>query len=151
MEQAIIEAKRALAIGEVPIGAIIVKDEVVIGQGYNQRESLQDPTAHAEIIAIKQAARTLGTWRLTGADLYVTLEPCPMCAGAIVNARLQQVVFGAYDLKAGAVSSLMNIVEDKRLNHCVQVMAGICEEACSQLLKDFFQDLRTRNIYNSER
>lgn len=144
MEQAIHEAKKAAAIGEVPIGAVIVKDGVIIGRGYNQREILNDPTAHAEILAIRNAANTLGSWRLTKCYLYVTLEPCPMCAGAIVNSRLERLIFGAYDPKAGAASSLMNLVNDHRLNHRVMVIDGISQETCSNLLKDFFADLRKR-------
>jgi len=142
MEQAIIEAKKALQMNEVPIGAVVVHDGEIIGRGFNQRESLQDPTAHAEIIAIRQAAEYLGGWRLTNCLLYVTLEPCPMCAGAIVNARVRSLIYGANDPKAGAAGSLMNLVQDSRLNHRVEVIAGVCSESCSQLLKDFFSALR---------
>ncbi len=144
MEQALFEAKKALKIDEVPIGAVIVYEGEIIGRGFNQRETLNDPTAHAEIIAIRQAAQNLGTWRLTNADIYVTLEPCVMCAGAIVNARIHSLIYGAGDPKAGAVSSLMNVVQDKRLNHQVEVIEGIHENACSRLLKDFFSDVRKR-------
>jgi tRNA(adenine34) deaminase len=142
MLEAIAEARLALANGEVPIGAVVVWDGRIIGRGHNRREQWKDPTAHAEILAIQEAAQYLGQWRLTNASLYVTLEPCPMCAGAIVNARLKTLVFGAYDPKAGAVSSLMNLVQDKRLNHFVEVYDGICQNECSQLLREFFQDLR---------
>lgn len=142
MLEAIAEAELALASGEVPIGAVVVWDGKIIGRGHNRREQWKDPTAHAEILAIKEAAQYLGQWRLTNASLYVTLEPCPMCAGAIVNARIKTLVFGAYDPKAGAVSSLMNLVQDKRLNHFVEVYDGICQNECRQLLQDFFQDLR---------
>lgn len=151
MEQALLEAKKALAIGEVPIGAVLVQDGVIIGRGHNQKETLKDPTAHAEIISIRQAAKTIGSWRLTGADLYVTLEPCPMCAGAIVNSRINKLFYGAEDPKTGAVSSLMNLVQDQRLNHHVEVIGGVCQESCSQLLKDFFLVLRKRARYNQER
>ncbi len=145
MQEAIAEAHKALRIDEVPIGAVVVYDGVIIGRGHNQRETLGDPTAHAEMIAIRQAAEQLGSWRLTGAALYVTLEPCPMCAGAIVNARISTLVYGAEDPKAGAVSSLMNLVQDKRLNHTVsEVIAGIRQEECAQLLRDFFRQLREK-------
>ncbi len=120
MSEALAEARLALAAGEVPVGAVVVLHGEVIGRGHNRRETANDPTAHAEILAIREAAGKLGSWRLTDADLYVTLEPCPMCAGAIVNARLRRLVFGAYDPKAGAVISLMNLVQDRRLNHTVE-------------------------------
>jgi len=145
MQAALEEAHKALQSGEVPIGAVVVRNGEIIGRGYNQRETLRDPTAHAEMIAIRQAAERLGTWRLTGATLYVTLEPCPMCAGAIVHARISTLVYGADDPKAGAVSSLMNLVQDKRLNHCVaEVIAGIKEQECSELLRGFFRQLREK-------
>lgn len=142
MMEAVREAELALAAGEVPIGAVVVQDGKVIGRGHNRRERWNDPTAHAEILAIQEASQYLGQWRLTNATLYVTLEPCPMCAGAIVNSRIKTLVFGAYDAKAGAIVSLMNLVQDKRLNHFVEVYDGICQNECSQLLRDFFQDLR---------
>jgi tRNA(adenine34) deaminase len=142
MQEALVEAQLALSLGEVPIGAVVVLDGKIIGRGHNLRETKNDPTAHAEIIAIQEAAKHLKTWRLTNATLYVTLEPCPMCAGAIVNARLQRLVFGAYDPKAGAVTSLMNLVQDKRLNHFVDVYDGICQRECAELLQGFFQELR---------
>ncbi len=146
MLAALEEAECALQLGEVPVGAVIVKDGRIIGRGHNRRERDSDPTAHAEMIAIRTAAQTLGNWRLTGTELYVTLEPCPMCAGAIVNARIATVVFGSFDPKAGAVRSLMNIVEDPRLNHHVEVYDGICYEACGQLLSKFFRSLRVDDI-----
>lgn len=142
MQEAIAEAKLALAAGEVPVGAIVVLDGEIVGRGHNRREQLQDPTAHAEIMAIRAAAERLKRWRLTGASIYVTLEPCPMCAGAIVNSRLDTLVFGAYDAKAGAVVSLMNLVQDERLNHSLQVYDGICQEECAELLRNFFLELR---------
>lgn len=151
MEQALAEAKKALAIAEVPIGALVVLNGEIIGRGHNQKETLKDPTAHAEIIAIREAARNLGSWRLTEADLYVTLEPCPMCAGAIVNARINRLIYGADDPKTGAVSSLMNLVQDQRLNHQVEIVGGVCQEDCSQLLKDFFLVLRKKDRSNQER
>ncbi|NLM40188.1 MAG: nucleoside deaminase [Firmicutes bacterium] len=145
MQEAIREAYKALEIGEVPIGAVVVRDGEIIGRGYNQRETLGDPTAHAEMLAIREAAQYLGSWRLTGTTLYVTLEPCPMCAGAIVNARISELVYGASDPKAGAVSSLMNLVQDERLNHSVgEVIAGIREQECAELLRSFFKALRQR-------
>ncbi|NLO66454.1 MAG: nucleoside deaminase [Firmicutes bacterium] len=142
MQEAIAEAKLALAAGEVPVGAVVVLDGEIVGRGHNRREQLQDPTAHAEIMAIRAAAERLKRWRLTGASIYVTLEPCPMCAGAIVNSRLDTLVFGAYDAKAGAVVSLMNLVQDERLNHSLQVYDGICQEECAELLRNFFLELR---------
>ncbi|NLJ75443.1 MAG: nucleoside deaminase [Firmicutes bacterium] len=144
MQEAILEARKAFSKNEVPIGAVVVLNNKIIGRGHNRREELGDPTAHAEMLAIRDAAQRLGKWRLTGASLYVTLEPCPMCAGAIVNARVQKLIYGAFDLKAGAVSSLMNLVQDRRLNHYVEVMDGICHEECAQLLQEFFQQLRRR-------
>ncbi len=142
MHCAIAEARKALENSEVPVGAIVVRNSQVIGRGYNQREKHNDPTAHAEILAIRQAASYLGSWRLTDCEIYVTLEPCPMCAGAIVNSRIQTIVYGAYDLKSGAVNSLYNILSDKRLNHQVEIYSGICEELCQALLKEFFDQLR---------
>ncbi len=142
MQEAISEARLALAAGEVPVGAIIVWEGQIVGRGHNRREQCNDPTAHAEVLAIRDAAERLGRWRLTGATIYVTLEPCPMCAGAIVNARLSTLVFGAYDPRAGAVVSLMNLVQDQRLNHSVKVYDGICQRECSDLLRDFFSKLR---------
>lgn len=144
MKEALQEAEKARKQNEVPVGAVIVYQGKVIGRGYNQRETLNDPIAHAEIIAIREAAKELGGWRLTNSDLYVTLEPCAMCAGAAVNARIRALYFGAYDPKAGAVSSLMKLAQDKRLNHQVEVFGGICESECGQLLKDFFKEKRKK-------
>jgi len=138
------EAKQAFAEGEVPIGALIVKDGVIVAKAHNRRELDGDPTAHAEILAIRAAAQALGGWRLTGTTMYVTIEPCPMCAGALVWARVSRLVYGAPDLKAGAVHSLMNIVQDERLNHVLEVRAGVREDECSELMREFFRRLRGR-------
>jgi tRNA(adenine34) deaminase len=144
MKTALGEAKMARAEGEVPVGAVVVKDGAVIGRGHNQVEGLKDPTAHAEILAIGAAAATLGSWRLDGATLYVTLEPCTMCAGAIVLARVPKLVFGASDPKAGACGSLMNVPRDERLNHLVEIESGFMEEECAFLLRSFFEELRKK-------
>lgn len=138
MELAMREAEVAMRRKEVPVGALIVKDGAVIAKGSNQTEMLQDPTAHAEIIAITAAAAHLESWRLEGCTIYVTLEPCPMCAGAIVLARLPLLIFGAYDPKAGACSSLYTITNDTRLNHRVHTVGGVLEEKCGSMLKGFF-------------
>lgn len=138
MAAALKEAERAFEKNEVPVGAVIVKDGVIIARAYNQVEALQDPTAHAEIIAIGAAANHLGSWRLKGCTLYVTLEPCPMCAGAIVLSRLDRIVFGAYDPKMGACSTLYNIAQDERLNHRVEIIAGVSDEDSRLLLREFF-------------
>jgi tRNA(adenine34) deaminase len=136
------EARKAFDKAETPVGAIIVKDGEVIARGHNLRETLQDPTAHAEILAIRDAARILGRWRLTDCTIYVTLEPCAMCAGAMVLARIQRLVYGASDPKAGAVGSLMNLLSDERLNHRVEVETGILAEECGDLLRGFFSSRR---------
>ncbi len=132
------EAEAAFSRNEVPVGAVIVKDGVVIARAHNQVEMLQDPTAHAEVLAIGAAANHVGTWRLNGCTLYVTLEPCPMCAGAIVLSRLDRVVFGSYDPKMGACSTLYNIAQDERLNHRVEVIAGVKDDESKLLLREFF-------------
>jgi tRNA(adenine34) deaminase len=142
MQLALEEARQALRENEVPIGAVIVDDGRVIASAHNQREQLHDPTAHAEMIAITQAAEARQSWRLDGCTLYVTLEPCPMCAGAIVQARLPLVVYGAADPKAGAVRSLYQLLDDSRLNHRAEVVAGILAEPCGQILSQFFQEQR---------
>jgi len=142
MKAAFREAEKALEIKEVPVGAVIVHEGRIIAKAHNQRELLRDPTAHAEMIAITQAASELDSWRLENTTLYVTLEPCAMCAGAIVLARIPEVVFGAFDPKAGAAGSLMNILQDSRLNHRVNVTAGIMEHECGAILKEFFGRLR---------
>ncbi|AZO93671.1 tRNA adenosine(34) deaminase TadA [Halocella sp. SP3-1] len=142
MKLAIIEAGKALEIEEVPIGAVVISKGEIIGRGYNLRENTNDPTAHAEIIALKNAAANLNSWRLDECSLYVTIEPCPMCAGAIVQARIKRLVYGAKDPKAGAAGSLYNIVRDKRLNHQVELKAGVLAEECGDLMKGFFRKLR---------
>ncbi|QKI83613.1 nucleoside deaminase [Kroppenstedtia eburnea] len=144
MMEAIREAEQAEAKGEVPIGAVLVREGEIIGRGHNLRESHQDPTAHAEMIAIREAARLLGGWRLAGCELYVTLEPCPMCAGAILLSRLDTLIYGAYDPKGGCAGTLMNLPRDDRFNHQVEVVGGILEQECGELLRDFFRKLRER-------
>lgn len=142
MKLALAQAERAYQENEVPVGAIIVCGEQVIAAAYNQREQLRDPTAHAEIIALTQAATALDSWRLENCTLYVTLEPCPMCAGAILQARLPRVVYGATDAKAGAVNSLYHLLDDYRLNHRAEVISGILAEPCGSILTSFFQQQR---------
>jgi tRNA(adenine34) deaminase len=142
MAEALALAREAALVGEVPVGAVAVKDGVVVGRGHNRREIDRNPLAHAELLALQEAAQAAQAWRLTGVTLYVTLEPCAMCAGAMVQARVSRVVFGASDAKAGAVGSLYNLLEDVRHNHRVSVTAGVAKESCSQLLKDFFAQLR---------
>ncbi len=142
MRRALDLARRAFEEDEVPVGAVIVHEDRVVGEGYNQREALNDPTAHAEMIAITQAAETLGSWRLLGCQLFVTLEPCPMCAGAIVQARLPTVVYGTTDPKAGACHSLYQLTDDARLNHRATVIGGVLREECRALLQEFFAQQR---------
>lgn len=144
MRMALREAERALEQGEVPVGCVIVQGGQVVGKGFNQRETLQDPTAHAEIIAITAAAASLGSWRLEQTQLYVTLEPCPMCAGAIILARIPEVHFGASDPKAGVCGTLMNLLEDERFNHQPKVHSGLLEEECGSMLTEFFREIRRR-------
>ena len=142
MNLALEDANQAMREDEVPIGAIVVHDNRVIARAYNQREQLRDPTAHAEMIAITQAAEALQSWRLDDCTLYVTLEPCPMCAGAIVLARIPTVVYGAADPKAGAVRSLYRLLDDDRLNHRCLIVSGVLAEPCRQILTQFFQEQR---------
>ena len=142
MRLALEQAKIAIDEGEVPIGAVIIYENKLISVAHNEKELRQDSTAHAEILAIQRAAQALGTWRLSDAILYVTLEPCPMCAGAILQARLKQVVFGASDIKGGALGSVMNVLDVNRWNHRVDVIAGVLEDECKSLLRDFFTKLR---------
>ena len=142
MQCALREAERALDLCEVPVGCVIVHNGEIIGKAHNQREVLQDPTAHAEILAITQAAAHLKTWRLENAKLYVTLEPCPMCAGAIILARVAEVYFGTYDPKAGCCGTLMNLLGDNRFNHQPTLFPGLLGEECGALLSDFFRRIR---------
>ncbi|MRR59302.1 MAG: tRNA adenosine(34) deaminase TadA [Deltaproteobacteria bacterium] len=144
MGLAIREAKKAGARDEVPIGAVIVRDGLVLGRGYNLREKSLDPTSHAEMTAIRRAAKKAANWRLLGATLYVTLEPCPMCMGAILLARLERVVFGCHDPKAGAAGSLFDLSNDARLNHRLELTSGVRGEECAELLSSFFAALRQR-------
>ncbi len=143
MEEAIALGLTAAEMGDVPVGALVVKDGEVLGRGYNLREANGDPTAHAEIVAIREAAKRLGSWRLDGCELYVTLEPCPMCAGAIINSRIKTVVFGAFDKKAGSASrdSVIDLFS-LPFNHKPEVFCGICEKECAELLTDFFEEKR---------
>lgn len=144
MQAAIKEARQAEILGEVPIGAVVVHDGQIIGRGHNMREKFQDVTYHAEMLAIMEACTTLGSWRLEDCDLYVTLEPCIMCSGAIINARIKNVYYGAKDPKAGAVDSLYHLLSDQRLNHQVNVESGLRGAECSRMLKDFFRAIRKR-------
>jgi len=145
MEIAVEAAKIAAENGDVPIGAVIVYKDQIIGKAYNQKEQLKDPTAHAEIIALTQAAAYLNSWRLNGCTMYVTLEPCTMCAGALVLARIDRLVFGCHDPKAGACGSLYDIVRDERLNHRLEVTPGVLVDECSRMLQEFFRHRRIEN------
>ena len=149
MRIAIEEAKRALLLDEVPVGAVIVKNGVVIAKGHNLRETLKSATAHAEIIAINNACAKLNGWRLFGCDMYVTLEPCPMCAGALVNARIDRIIFGTMDYKRGGCRSIYNITDDDRLNHKLEIVSGVCVEECKILLQEFF-NLKRKGFKNSK-
>ncbi|MCY0875680.1 MAG: tRNA adenosine(34) deaminase TadA [Firmicutes bacterium] len=143
MEEALLEAKKAAAIGEVPIGAVVVRaDGEIIGRGYNQRETLKDPTAHAEVLALREAALVYGDWRLTGCRLYVTVEPCVMCAGAILLARVEEVVFGTLSPKGGALVSTLSLYDIQGFNHYPRVCAGILDDRCAMMLADFFSKRR---------
>lgn len=144
MKIALAEAKKAEAIGEVPIGAVIVKDNQVIARAHNLRETIQQPTAHAEHIAIEKAAEVVGSWRLEDCTLYVTLEPCVMCSGAIVMSRIPRVVYGAKDPKGGCSGSLMDLLQESRFNHRAEVVSGVLEEDCSLILKNFFKQIRDK-------
>ncbi len=146
MDVALEEARAAALAGDVPVGAVVVLDGAVVGRGRNRRELDGDPTAHAEIVALREAARALGVWRVE-ATLYVTQEPCPMCAGAIVNARVRRLVFGCTNPKAGAVTTLFQIPTDPRLNHRVEVLGGIRSEECARILTEFFTELRRGPSY----
>lgn len=142
MRQALALAREAMAIGEVPVGSLVVRDGRIVSQAYNLRETLHDPTAHAERVALTLAGRALGSWRLDGCTLYATLEPCPMCAGAIVQSRIARVVYGAVDPKAGACDSLYRLVADPRLNHRARITRGVLAAECGDLLSQFFQNRR---------
>ena len=144
MRIALAEAQKAALRGEIPIGAIIVKDGEVIASAHNMRETWHDATAHAEIIAVKAACELLGSWRLTGCTLYVTVEPCPMCAGALVMSRIDRLVYGCTDIKAGAAESLFNVVNNPAMNHQIETVSGVLEEDCRQVMKDFFQQKRSK-------
>ena len=144
MREAIAEARRAEARGEVPVGAVVVHEGAIIARGRNEREISQDPTTHAEMIAVREAARVLGSWRLIDTTLYVTLEPCPMCAGALVNARVPRVVWGCSDPKAGATETLYTIGSDPRLNHRFECVPGVLANECSELLTGFFAAIRAK-------
>ena len=150
MVEALKEAEIAASEGEVPVGAVIVRDGEIIARAHNMTEQAKDPTAHAEMLAIRQAAQRLGGWRLPGCHMYVTAEPCSMCAGAIVWARIEKLVIGTMDPKAGACGSVFNIPQDRRLNHFVEIETGLMREECSQILKDFFSRLREDNNRKSE-
>lgn len=145
MKEALKQAKKAYALGEVPIGCVIVHDGKIIGRGYNRRNTDKNTLAHAEITAINKASKAIGDWRLEECTLYVTLEPCQMCAGAIVQARIPEVVMGCMNPKAGCAGSILNILEMPQFNHQVKVTRGILGEECSQMLKTFFEELRIRN------
>lgn len=144
MALALEQAQLAADKGEVPVGAVVIHGEKVIAKTHNLRESNKDPLAHAELLAIAAAAQLLGRWRLIECTLFVTLEPCPMCAGAIVNSRLDRIVYGTGDPRAGACGTIFNIVEDERLNHRAEVVRGVLKEPCSQILSKFFKDLRAK-------
>jgi tRNA(adenine34) deaminase len=142
MAEALAEARKAAAEGEVPIGAVVVVDATIVGRGRNARETRRDPTAHAEVLALQEAARALQRWRLTGATVYATLEPCAMCAGALVNARVDRLVYAVPDPKAGAAGTLFDIPRDPRLNHRVEVVSGVLADECGELLTSFFRSRR---------
>ena len=143
MDLALAEALKAESAGEVPVGAIVVADGAVVGRGFNQPISTNDPTAHAEMVALREAARTIGNYRLSTVTMYCTVEPCVMCAGAMIHARIARLVFGAPDPKAGSAGSIYNVLTDPRLNHRVEVLSGIRQSECASLLQDFFARRRT--------
>lgn len=150
MKEALRQAKKAYELGEVPIGCVIVHEGKIIGRGYNRRNTDKNTLAHAEITAINKASKKIGDWRLEGCTLYVTLEPCQMCAGAIVQARIDEVVMGSMNPKAGCAGSILNILEMPEFNHQVRVVRGVLEEECSQMLTRFFKELRVRNKIEKE-
>ena len=143
MALALEQAKKAATLGEVPVGAVAVLDNMVVGQGFNCKETANAPTAHAELIAIRETAKSLGNWRLVGVTLYSTLEPCPMCAGAMIQARLDRLVYGAKDIRFGADGSVVEVLSDPRFNHQVAVTSGVLEVEAADLMREFFRQLRT--------
>ena len=145
MEEALKEAGKAADLGEVPVGAVIVRDGEIIAKAHNMVETAGDPTAHAEMLAIRQAVRKLGGWKLPDCHMYVTVEPCSMCAGAIVWARIEKLVIGTMDPKAGACGSVLNIPQEKKFNHYVEIESGMMQEECSEMMKSFFREIRIRN------
>jgi len=144
MIEALKEAQKAAELGEIPVGAVIERDGVIVGRGHNLTETTKDPTAHAEMIAIREAAKTLGGWRLLGCNMYVTCEPCSMCAGAMVWARIKKVYIGTMDPKGGACGSVFNIPQEPRLNHQIEIETGLMQEECATIMKNFFKELRTK-------
>lgn len=142
MIEALKEAEKSASFDEVPVGAVIVKDEKIIARGHNLREKTNDPTAHAEIVAIRKACKKLNSWRLEGCTIYVTIEPCSMCAGTILWTRMQKIVYGAKDLKGGAICSSLSLFEAKNINHHPEIVGGILEEKCSRIMSDFFRNKR---------
>lgn len=150
MKMALKQAQKAMELGEVPIGCVIVYEDKVIGRGYNRRNTDKNTLSHAEITAINKASKKVGDWRLEGCTLYVTLEPCQMCSGAIVQARIDRVVIGTMNPKAGCAGSILNILQMKEFNHQVEITQGILSEECTQILTDFFKDLRIRNKAEKE-
>lgn len=151
MREAMKEAEKARAISEVPIGAVVVLDGKVIGRGHNQRETTNDATTHAEMLAIRDANQALDNWRLEDAELFVTLEPCPMCSGAIILSRIKKVYYGAADLKAGTAGTLYNLLDDQRFNHQAEVEVGLLEAECRELLQSFFRELRKKRKEESRK
>lgn len=151
MRAAVQQAKKAYKLGEVPIGCVIVYQDKIIGRGYNRRNTDKNTLAHAEISAIKKASKKMGDWRLEDCDLYVTLEPCQMCSGAIVQARIKKVIIGSMNPKAGCAGSILNILQMPEFNHQVEIERGVLEEECSNMLKDFFKELRKRNKLEKKR
>jgi tRNA(adenine34) deaminase len=151
MRQALVLAREAFEIGEVPVGALVVREGRIISQAYNLRETLHDPTAHAERVALTLAGRSLGRWRLDGCTLYVTLEPCPMCAGAISLSRIDRLVYGAFDAKAGACRSLYRLIDDPRFSHRIEQSSGVLADECGAILSEFFQNRRAPRVNDPRR
>lgn len=150
MKEALKEAKKAFDIEEIPVGAVIVKDNKIIARAHNQKETSKNACGHAEILAIQKACKKLDSWRLLNCEMYITLEPCPMCAGALINSRISKIYIGTDDEKTGACGTKLNLLEDYKFNHIVQVQKYILREECSQILKDFFKHLRERNKQKNE-